>query len=344
MQWPKDIFRRSVPYVMGSLAFLILPVIFSRGFFRTSHLIDIPMFRRDFISHSLLLIFFFVHHFYLLPRHYFRRRYVTYGLYLLLCYLVISFFPWIVEPGSLVPDTIGVRIPPEFQSNPSFFFKASQYFFQFFIILFFSLMVKINTQLKETEEQKLSAELAYLKAQVNPHFLFNSLNSIYSLAIDRSERTADAVVKLAGMMRYVMTDASRDIVSLEKEINYLTDYIDMQKVRLGDTVLLRYEIDVQNKELEIAPLLLIPFIENAFKYGVNPEEESVIRISLATHKNNLTLILENNKVMTRIDESQRHGIGLANTRARLRMLYPGRHDLHIVEDEKKFQVYLAIKL
>ena len=104
-----------------------------------------------------------------------------------------------------------------------------------------STMIKINNRLKQTEKEKIDAELSYLKAQINPHFLFNTLNSIYSSAIEENaDNTATAVVKLSGMMRYVISEAHHDYVPLEKEINYITDYIELQKIRLGNTVNLQY--------------------------------------------------------------------------------------------------------
>ena len=130
-------------------------------------------------------------------------------------------------------------------------------------------MLKINSRLKLAEKEKVNAELSYLKAQINPHFLFNTLNSIYSLAIEKSDYTATAVVKLSSMMRYVITDASHKFVPLEKEINYISNYIELQKLRIDSSIKLMYTVTGDISDKKIAPLVLISFIENAFKYGVN---------------------------------------------------------------------------
>ena len=161
----------------------------------------------------------------------------------------------------------------------------------FLTALFVFLSLRINKQLKQTEEDKLNTELSYLKAQINPHFLFNTLNSIYSLAItENADQTSSAIVKLSGMMRYVISEANKDFVSLEKEVNYVKDYIEMQKLRLGNTVKIDPSVSGHYFIKKIAPLMLISFIENAFKHGVNAEAHSVILIELNIIDNDLTLI------------------------------------------------------
>jgi sensor histidine kinase YesM len=257
---------------------------------------------------------------------------------MLISYIAIAGLPYLlIHPAH---DTGGRMLP----SDHGFWSIVRGRFPQFLIVLMFSIMVKINSRWKESEQQKLTADLSFLKAQVNPHFLFNSLNSIYSLAIERSDKTASAVVKLSGMMRYVIVDAARDHVPLERELDYINDYVEMQKIRLGDTINFSYDVQIHTPGLTIAPLLLIPFVENAFKYGVNPEEDSMIRMIITTTDRNLILILENNKVVKMADQNLSSGIGLGNARNRLKLLYPGKHDLLIKEDNNKFNVYLAVTL
>lgn len=126
---------------------------------------------------------------------------------------------------------------------------------------FLSLLLRINKQLKESEEEKLKAEVSYLKAQINPHFLFNTLNSLYALTIEKSDYAPDAVIKLSNMMRYVVTESTNDFVSLEREISYISDFIDMQRLRISDENKLEYIIKGDTKGRKIAPLVIIPFIE-----------------------------------------------------------------------------------
>ncbi|HRD40256.1 MAG TPA: sensor histidine kinase, partial [Bacteroidia bacterium] len=186
-------------------------------------------------------------------------------------------------------------------------------------------------------------ELSYLKAQINPHFLFNTLNSIYSLAIQKSDETANAVVKLSGMMRYVLTESQNEFVSLQKELDYINNYIELQKTRLDSTIKLHYTITGTTTGKAIAPLILIPFIENAFKYGVNAEENSEITIEISVNEAAINLFVKNNKVSIRPDPENRSGLGIENTKSRLLLLYPGKHYLNIDDNSASFSVSLSIK-
>jgi sensor histidine kinase YesM len=211
----------------------------------------------------------------------------------------------------------------------------------FIIVFFVSLLAKISQKWKKTEKEKLNAELLFLKAQINPHFLFNTLNSIYSLAIDKSDYTPTAIVKLSGMMRYVISEASGDLVTLEKEINYISDYIELQRLRLGDTVNLHYKVEGLSAGKKIAPLLLMPAIENAFKHGVNPEENSDISVRITIREYSLELCVRNRKV-THAGSDEPSGLGLTNTRNRLNLMYASRHEFQIRDNDQEFVVSLVI--
>ncbi|GAB3945268.1 histidine kinase [Spirosoma harenae] len=206
-----------------------------------------------------------------------------------------------------------------------------------------SISVLTANRLHRVENDQLHAELRQLKAQIQPHFLFNTLNSIYALAIRNDDRTADTIVKLSEFMRYIIRDAHRDRVSLLNEITYIANYIDLQKARLRDAVQIDYRLEGEESHLQIAPLLLFSFIENAFKYGVSPDEESPIVIHLRIQGNELNLYVTNNKVdVSQLEKST--GIGLQNTRERLRLLYPDAHTLTIDDTPTHFRVTLLLVL
>jgi len=206
-----------------------------------------------------------------------------------------------------------------------------------------SISVQTASRLRRVENDQLQAELRQLKAQIQPHFLFNTLNSIYALAIRNDERTADTLVKLSEFLRYIIRDAHRDQVPLATEINYLANYMDLQKARLRDAVQVDYQLEGTANGLLIAPLLLFSFVENAFKYGVNPEEDSLIVIHLRIQDSGLRLYVANNKVqVSHLEEST--GIGLQNTRERLRLLYPAAHELTIDNTATHFRVTLLLTL
>lgn len=233
--------------------------------------------------------------------------------------------------------------PPRPKPN-KIFMALGRNFFLFVSGLFVSMTIRISQQLKHIKQEKTEAELSYLKAQINPHFLFNTLNSVYALALNNSPQTADAVVKLSGMMRYVLTYSQLEFVSLDKEIKYISDYIDLQKLRISSNVTLSYEVNGDLEGLRIAPLLLIPFVENAFKHGVNAEDASTIEIKISVYRNVLNFNIKNNIVRQAFNKEDESGIGSENTRLRLNMIYPQKHLLNIEESENVFSISLQITL
>ncbi|MGC4040579.1 MAG: histidine kinase [Flavobacterium sp.] len=146
------------------------------------------------------------------------------------------------------------------------------------------------------------------------------------------------------MMRYVVTESSQDFVTLDKEINYIKDYIELQKLRLDDSVSLSFEIHGTTMGRAIAPLILIPFIENAFKYGINPDADSFIKIDITIAERSLLMRVQNSIVASEIDEEFKTEEGLKNTQKRLDLIYPGKYELDVVEDEKTYDVNLKIDL
>jgi sensor histidine kinase YesM len=247
-----------------------------------------------------------------------------------------------LPPGAAPPFMVDVQ-QSHFQ-RPFFLPHISDNFFLFIIVLFVSMTLKINSQLKRTEKEKTEVQLSYLQSQINPHFLFNTLNSIYSLAIEeKSRNTATAIVKLSGMMRYTTTESGSDLVDLDKEITYISNYIDLQKIRLGNTAKITYQTNGIFTGKKIVPLMLIPFIENAFKYGVNAEEDSDISISIVIKDDDLHLSVMNNKVH-RVPDEFKTGVGIKNTKKRLELLYPTRHRLTIEDMDNTFKVTLYLNL
>ena len=202
--------------------------------------------------------------------------------------------------------------------------------------------IKTERNKERIETEKLNTELSFLKSQVNPHFFFNTLNNIYSLAIVQSEQTAPAVLKLSSIMRYILTETQNDFVPLENEISFLKNYIDLQLVRLTDKVKVTFNADIQNPQIQIAPLLFIPFVENAFKYGISTKENSAINIELTQKGKEVVLFVSNNIVHTDATIHETTGIGINNVKRRLELLYPSKFDLHVSDDGKLFTVNLSI--
>ncbi|MBK7762058.1 MAG: histidine kinase [Bacteroidetes bacterium] len=221
----------------------------------------------------------------------------------------------------------------------------NQILFLYLIGIFVSLYIRVKRDLEQMLIEKNQAELAYLKSQINPHFLFNTFNSIYALAIrEHADKTADGMLKLSGMMRYIVTETNTDFVPLEKEINYVNDFIELQRLRLDKGIVLHYVLEGKIEDQQISPLILIPFIENAFKHGVNPDEASEISIHVNIQSNNLSLHVKNNKVHHSQVINDQMGFGIANTRSRLERIYAGKFQLDIHDSATQYEVDLKLKL
>lgn len=337
-------------HVIGCVAFLALPALFSPDLSSDLNFIYAKGFQRDFVFSVFLILFFYLSYFFLIPKFYFQKKYLLFFSIVIISFLAIFFltlelFPQDFRPGPPPPPGHSGpdnRPPPPFGG---FLMRELRIrLFQFLIVFILSLMVKINNRLKQSEKEKLDVELSYLKAQINPHFLFNTLNSIYSLAIIKSDEVASSIVKLSNMMRYVLSESSNDFVSLEKEIEYIQNYIELQQIRFGSFIQFECCITGDPKDKKIAPLILIPFIENAYKHGVNAEDNSIIKIRINTTGQQLFLSVKNNKVFIQRSEELKSGLGVENTKNRLFMLYPGKHTLQIEDTEKEFSVSLKIDL
>ena len=219
------------------------------------------------------------------------------------------------------------------------------------MMLFMSGFIKIGLEWFKSEKQKeqlklanLNAELKFLKSQINPHFLFNSLNTIYSLARRRSPETEHALVKLSNILRYMIYQSNENKVQLSSELRYLQDYIDIQRLRMTRDIPVEFSQEGDTAGLEIAPMLLIPFVENAFKHGVSYREESFINIRLRVEPGGLLHLVVRNRLF-RQRVSEKGGVGLNNALKRLSLLY---HDAHIItvrehEDEYIADLKIALK-
>jgi sensor histidine kinase YesM len=337
-------------HAIGCLTFLVIPIILSP---RPPHM---PLFSRptlrDFLANGLMLIIFYLNYYLFIPKFYFRNKHVWYGLFVLIGFFAITLLPSILSgyipwdpprPGSdlFSRDSTG----PAMRNDTSFLTQVTHNIFLYIAVVLFSVLLRIRMKLFDTEVLKHNAEIGSLKNQINPHFLFNTLNSIYAFALrEKAPTTASSILRLSGMMRYVVTETGLEFVPLEKEITYTNDYIDLQKMRLTNTVNLSYSVIGNIAGQKIAPLILIPFIENAFKHGVNPDEESYISIKVAIANSSLELVVENKKVKTSHELHTKSGVGIENTKARLELLYPNKYFLSINDSTDHYNVKLNMKL
>lgn len=202
--------------------------------------------------------------------------------------------------------------------------------------------IKSQNEKKSLENLNLNAEVNFLKSQINPHFLFNTLNSIYSQAHNKSEHTEYSILKLSELLRYVLYESGEEKVPLEKDIQYISNYIDLQRIRLSSKIKLCYTINGTLDGNTIAPLMLITFIENAFKHGISYMQASVIHIDITVFEKTLTLKASNPVVKS--DTFTQGGLGLKNVTRRLELLYPGKHHLTISQADNQYLVNLKLDL
>lgn len=202
---------------------------------------------------------------------------------------------------------------------------------------------KIEKTQEEMERAKLNAELALLKNQISPHFFFNTLNNIYSLSKINPEDSQTAILKLSKMMRYLLYDSEDGDTKLSNELELMTNYIDLMKLRLDDNYDLRVTFPGKYEDFRIPPLLFIPFIENAFKHGVSFREDSFIHISLVASDNSIIFRSLNSLSRSAAESGlESSGIGLNNVRKRLDLLFPGKHELQLNKTESTYEVLLKI--
>lgn len=230
------------------------------------------------------------------------------------------------------------------------------YFPEFFRMIFVTMVplsimlvrryARISTQQTELKRMNADLELNFLKSQMNPHFLFNSLNNIYALALQQSEKTPGLILQLSDLMRYMLYECNAAQVALDKELNFLRDYIGLEKVRHGEKVKIEFNIKGETSQKQIAPLLLLPFVENAFKHGVNAQLGPAwvsVDFNAEDPEGGCTFVVRNNKpVKTEKTSSRAGGIGLENARKRLDLLYPNKYLLHVDNHNEVYQVELKI--
>lgn len=323
-----------------SIAFILMPFIFTPSSYNQQDYFSSYRFYKVLSENILLVIFFFLNYFLFTSKFYFKKEYF---LYILL--LVISFFIIYKLPSFIFPIERSSRFTGKFGSRKSLIFliwmlKA----LMFLCMTMISMFLRQNQRYHEMKEEKQLSEIAYLRAQINPHFLFNTLNNIYSLTLMKSDSASDAVMKLSKMMRFVVSESSKEMVPLQQDLDYIKNYILLQQLRLVDKESVIFEVNGSTTGLMISPLLLINFIENAFKYGVMDEVDQPIKIIITIEEQWLSLDVENTISEDQIPDQIKTEVGIKNTEKRLNYLYANAYQLQIDKQENKFKVHLKLKL
>lgn len=299
---------------------------------------------RKLINLAFYILVVYINLEYLIPKFLSQKNFMTYCLLLLA--MVAVFTPIKVLLLYITYDEVDPR---------EFLIMNQQYIFLLlFLIAGGSTVIKIisdwqrhQRDRKDLETQRMQSEIKFLKSQINPHFLFNTLNSLYALTLKKSDKAPEIVIKLSEMMRYMLYECNERRVPLFKEVNYIQNYLDLEKLRQSGQSDIQFKVEGLVTDQSIAPLIFIPFLENSFKHGLNHQlGDGYVHVVMKVLDNKLLLRILNSKPLLAPFPSDRAngGIGLANVQRRLNLLYPNQYKLDILDSDKEHIVELSLDL
>ncbi len=307
-----------------------------------------------YLPAQLLASYFLVY--YQVPKLLFKKKYVKFGCSFVVSvyvFLVLSKLSGMFLSKVFMPQYYKERTLLAILSDP--FHLAVVYFPSVYVFVFFMFMTKAfkdrfeeRHQLEVLKKEKANTELKFLKAQTNPHFLFNTLNNLYSLTLNQSKKAPEVVLKLSDMLDYMLYQCKDAEVPLKKEIAFIQDYIDLESLRYGKKLTMDFTYNLHDLNVMIAPLILISFVENAFKHGAsNSLKNSIIKIELTTNQEQLCFKVFNTYTVVNpsdMNTNIRAGIGLSNAERQLALNYKNNYDLKTSKTDHDFQIVLTINL
>jgi len=312
-------------------------------FTRNSSVFDIP----DLINAvgcEMLCVYFVIY--YLLPKYFYRKKFGSFLIGFMLALIFSSALNMAISWSyiKLISPERTFNMFNAFMQMLTHSVAYLQASVLFLIVILVEYYVKKEQQSQIVEKERIESELNFLKAQMNPHFLFNALNSIYFLIDGNRERSKEVLIKFSDLLRYQLYDCSVQKSALESEVNFLQDYIDLEKIRNNENLSVEFQKSGDFGQYMISPLLLIPFLENAFKYvSHEPGRSNFVNVFMSIDPYNwLDFSVENS--FSPSSEKTSGGLGISNVKRRLELLYPGQHDLQIVENENVFEIRLKLKL
>ncbi|EZH75717.1 histidine kinase [Aquimarina atlantica] len=316
--------------------FIILFIVYSFD----KHDPEIEFYKIAFFIHYVFVSLFISY--VLVPFFFYKKKYLKLAVSLILVFMFVYFIEEFVLEKIFFPGRRGQHIS-------SIFYTLIDIMPIIIIMISFKLGWDANKKQKEVEQLHMSvqeSELRFLKSQINPHFLFNNLNNLYSYAIENSPKTPSIILELSSVLRYMLYDCKEDLVSLEKEIKHLENFVKLNELQIEERGNVNFEIPGITKNYQIAPLILVVFIENAFKHSnASQSDNIVIDIKIDIEENDkLTFICENNFLPNANNQNIAKGIGLKNVRKRLNLLYPEKHYLVIEEENNRYKVLLSLYL
>lgn len=297
---------------------------------------------RNWAAFTIQIVLIFAVSYFLADRWLFKKKYLTFIAVSIVLILGFAF----LSAEFLMPNHQIGRVMPIGPRPPSpilvhILLISVAYFISTLLMMFMENQRK-EALLEMQKTELIASELKFLKMQINPHFLFNSLNNIYALSISNSEKTPESIHSLSEMLRYVIYDCERPKVPIEKEIQYIENFIELFKLRSSKSFNISFTNDITNKSVGVAPMLFIIYIENAFKHsGLEKRGDAFVSIKLQSENDIITFCVENSVPKKRISKDESSGIGLQNAKKRLEISYPGKHKLTI-ETAPNFKINLKL--
>lgn len=302
----------------------------------------------ELVIKTSYLVLALLNNFLLIPRFLHKGKYALFAILVIIAITAGALLEETVLENLLFPETRGADL-----TLRSFQWAVSKVGFVLILFSTFKLIwdyQRKQNQIAELEKEKITSELKFLKSQVNPHVLFNNLNNIYSYALEKSEKVPEMLLKLSDIMRYMLNEEDSQFVSLDKEISYLEDFIELQKLRLEERGQVSLQVSGNPENHKIAPLLLVAFVENSFKHSMQSEVDNIeIDIRIAIQDSKLNFVAKNtfsegDGPSLNNRKGRETGIGLQNVKKRLKLIYKGKHNLDIAKDGKYFVVELSLDL
>ena len=299
----------------------------------------------------LQVLFIYTLIYLLMPKYLIKEKYWVFATGIVVLMLIVTILHYYLgQTQSLIYSVFGIVK----KSPKSNFYSGALYMVFFYYPAIGGLAISIKLlkrwYLKQKESQQLvtaksKAELQLLKAQVHPHFLFNTLNNIYSFTLTASPKAPEMIKKLSGLLRYIIYECNKIEVPLEKELKMIQDYISLETIRYGEQFDITVDITGDYSNKKIAPLLLLPFVENSFKHGTSKMlSKPWVNLNIIIENSTMYFMLNNSKPQEYINPSRNGGIGLGNVQKRLQLLYPGSHELKMTSEPEHFTVLLEIDL
>ena len=292
---------------------------------------------RLLINNAILAILFYLNAYYFFPVIFKRKGLIIYLISLILCVIVAFFLAKYVDQD---------LFPVKRRWNRSPISNILSYLCMLLVSTSYRIIVdyiKGQKIIKEKETENLKTELSFLRSQVSPHFMFNVLNNLVSLARKKSDKMEPALIQLSNLLRYMLYEGNQGKINLTQELKYLNGYIDLQKLRFGEDAEIIFECIGDINDFELEPMLLIPFVENAFKHGMGSQSKPIIKITMLVANKTLTFEVENEITQTEESKDNSSGIGLVNAKRRLELLYKENYSLNITNNNNLFKVQLKIK-